>query len=73
MNLLYFEDNDFQFLLSLEDVEGVGVSILKVGELILKMVIGIFLNVEDMIDWFGMMVIYYGLIYVSNNIFIFLN
>lgn len=73
MNLLYFEDNDFQFLLSLEDVEGIGVSILKVGELILKMVIGIFLNVEDMIDWFGMMVIYYGLIYVSNNIFIFLN
>lgn len=59
--------------MSLEDVEGVGVSILKVGELILKMVIGIFLNVEDMIDWFGMMVIYYGLIYVSNNIFIFLN
>lgn len=48
-------------------------SILKVGELILIMVIGIFLNVEDMIDWFGMMVIYYGLIYVSNNIFIFLN
>lgn len=59
--------------MSLEDVEGVGVSILKVGELILKMVIGIFLNVEDMIDWFGIMVIYYGLIYVSNNIFIFLN
>lgn len=59
--------------MSLEDVEGVGVSILKVGELILNMVIGIFLNVEDMIDWFGMMVIYYGLIYVSNNIFIFLN
>lgn len=59
--------------MSLEDVEGIGVSILKVGELILKMVIGIFLNVEDMIDWFGMMVIYYGLIYVSNNIFIFLN
>lgn len=59
--------------MSLEDVEGVSVSILKVGELILKMVIGIFLNVEDMIDWFGMMVIYYGLIYVSNNIFIFLN
>lgn len=59
--------------MSLEDVEGVGVSILKVGELILKMVIGIFLNVEDMIDWFGMIVIYYGLIYVSNNIFIFLN
>lgn len=59
--------------MSLEDVEGVGVSILKVGELILKMVIGIFLNVEDMIDWFGMMVIYYGLIYVSNNIFIFLH
>lgn len=59
--------------MSLEDVEGVGVSILKVGELILNMVIGIFLNVEDMIDWFGIMVIYYGLIYVSNNIFIFLN
>lgn len=59
--------------MSLEDVEGIGVSILKVGELILKMVIGIFLNVEDMIDWFGMIVIYYGLIYVSNNIFIFLN
>lgn len=59
--------------MSLEDVEGVGVSILKVGELILNMVIGIFLNVEDMIDWFGMIVIYYGLIYVSNNIFIFLN
>lgn len=59
--------------MSLEDVEGVGVRLLKVGELILKMVIGIFLNVEDMIDWFGMMVIYYGLIYVSNNIFIFLN
>lgn len=59
--------------MSLEDVEGVSVSILKVGELILIMVIGIFLNVEDMIDWFGMMVIYYGLIYVSNNIFIFLN
>lgn len=59
--------------MSLEDVEGIGVSILKVGELILKMVIGIFLNVEDMIVWFGMMVIYYGLIYVSNNIFIFLN
>lgn len=59
--------------MSLEDVEGVSVSILKVGELILNMVIGIFLNVEDMIDWFGMMVIYYGLIYVSNNIFIFLN
>lgn len=59
--------------MSLEDVEGIGVSILKVGELILNMVIGIFLNVEDMIDWFGMMVIYYGLIYVSNNIFIFLN
>lgn len=59
--------------MSLEDVEGVSVSILKVGELILIMVIGIFLNVEDMIDWFGIMVIYYGLIYVSNNIFIFLN
>lgn len=59
--------------MSLEDVEGIGVSILKVKELILNMVIGIFLNVEDMIDWFGMMVIYYGLIYVSNNIFIFLN
>lgn len=59
--------------MSLEDVEGIGVRILKVGELILNMVIGIFLNVEDMIDWFGMMVTYYGLIYVSNNIFIFLN